>query len=147
MDAIDRLTARQKDCLRLVGEGYTSKEIGPRLGISYVTVDNYIRAALELLRVESRAEAARLLRARELDQPLIGQPLPLAAQPGLGSASQSTDDGGHSWLARFVPPLGGARNKLGPEAKAFAIIKVAVLSLSGLIVATIAVAVILWLLR
>jgi FixJ family two-component response regulator len=43
----DRLTLRQKDCLRLVAQGYTSKEIGRELGISYSTVDNHLLAATQ----------------------------------------------------------------------------------------------------
>lgn len=69
---ISRLTQRQADCLRLVAKGYTSKEIGRQLGISYSTVDNHVLAAAQLLGVPSRAEAARQLvehdQALRLDQ-------------------------------------------------------------------------------
>nr|WP_294814522.1 helix-turn-helix transcriptional regulator [uncultured Sphingomonas sp.] len=141
---VDRLTDRQKDCLRLVGQGYTSKQIGPRLGISHVTVDNYIRTALELLQAESRAGAARMLVAHELDQPLIHQPPGLAAEPHPHSEIPLSDTGRSS---RFVPPLGGQRNTLPAEGKVYAILKVAVLGLSGLFALTLALAALLWLLR
>lgn len=68
--AIGRLTERQKACLRLVGQGYTSKEIGRHLGISPATVDNHIRAVLDALQAETRQEAARLLATVEASQPL-----------------------------------------------------------------------------
>lgn len=147
MDAIARLTERQKDCLRLVGQGYTSKQIGPQLGITHVTVDNYIRTALDLLHVENRAEAARLLRAHELDQPLIHQPRQLAAAPAAAPIPVQTDEGSRFWLSRLIPPLGGQRNSRTPEGKVLAILGVAVLSLSTLIILTIAVATLFWLLR
>ncbi|WP_404335538.1 LuxR C-terminal-related transcriptional regulator [Sphingomonas sp. MMS12-HWE2-04] len=147
MDAITRLTERQKDCLRLVGQGYTSKQIGPQLGITHITVDNYIRAALDLLQVENRAEAARLLRTHELDQSLIHQPQPLAAIPAATPSPAQTEEGSRSWLSRLVPPLGGRRNSRTPEGKVLAILGVAVLGLSTLIILTIAVATLFWLLR
>jgi hypothetical protein len=43
--------------------------------------------------------------------------------------------------------LGGARNSLGPEARLFAIIQVAVLGFASLFILTLGVAAILWLLR
>ena len=58
---IEKLTERQKDCLRLVAQGYTSKEIGRALDLSPSTVDNHILAAVQLLGAPSRGEAARLL--------------------------------------------------------------------------------------
>ena len=147
MDAIARLTERQKDCLRLVGQGYTSKQIGPQLGITHVTVDNYIRAALDLLQVENRAEAARLLRAHELDQSLIHQPQPLADMPVEPAIPRSTEEGSRSWLSRLVPPLGGRRNTYTPEGKALAILAVAIVGLSTLVGLILVVAALFWLLR
>jgi DNA-binding CsgD family transcriptional regulator len=141
---VDRLTDRQKDCLRLVGQGYTSKQIGPRLGISHVTVDNYIRTALELLQAESRAGAARILAAHELDQPLIHQSPALVGHPRSLSETMPSDTGRS---LRFVPPLGGQRNTLPAEGKVYAILKVAVLGLSGLFALTMAIAALFWLLR
>jgi DNA-binding CsgD family transcriptional regulator len=156
MDAIDRptedqmlnrLTMRQKDCLRLVARGYTSKQIGPQLGISHVTVDNYIRAALELLQVDSRAGAARLLLAHEIDQPLTYQPHALANDDRARSGGAMTEPSGRSWPRRFVPPLGGQRNTLPAEDRVYSILKVAVLGLSSLFILTLGMAVLLWLLR
>lgn len=146
MDAIDRLTGRQKDCLRLVGKGYTSKEIGRRLAISPATVDNHVRSALEVLQTPGRAEAARLLSAREHDQPLTSQP------PGLASAAAkpSPADIGprrQGWWQRLVPPLGGARNELSREGKSLAIFRVAFAGLIVLFLSTLGLATLLWALR
>ncbi len=65
-EAISKLTARQRDCLRLVLQHKQSKEIGRELGISPMTVDNHFRSAIQTLGVSSRLEAARLLAAHEL---------------------------------------------------------------------------------
>ena len=58
---VDRLTAGQLDCLRLVDQHLSSKEIASELGISPHTVDQRIRQALQILGVERRAQAARLV--------------------------------------------------------------------------------------
>ena len=144
---VGRLTDRQKDCLRLVGQGFTSKEIGPRLGITHVTVDNYIRKALELLQVENRMVAARLLVAHELDQPLIYQSIALADAATATPETAPSDASAADRPLRFVPPLGGQRNTLAAEEKVYAILKVAVLGLSGLFTLTIGIASLFWLLR
>jgi DNA-binding CsgD family transcriptional regulator len=58
---IARLSAGQLDCLRLVDRHLNSKEIAVELGISPHTVDQRIRMALQILEVERRAQAARLV--------------------------------------------------------------------------------------
>ena len=62
-DRVARLTPGQLDCLALVYQHLSSKEIAVRLGISPHTVDQRIRQALHLLGVERRGEAARLVAA------------------------------------------------------------------------------------
>lgn len=146
MDPIDRLTERQKDCLRLVGQGYTSKEIGRRLGISPATVDNHIRPALETLGVEGRAEAARLLLAAEDDQPLTSQP-PAVAVPADPSSIADASPATPSRWRRLAPPLGGTPNDLNWEAKNAAIVRVALFGFSGFALLTLGVAFLLWALR
>lgn len=58
------LTRRQKQCLLLVSEGFSSKEIGPRLGIHYKTVDNHIDFALTKLGMTDRREAGRWIKSK-----------------------------------------------------------------------------------
>ena len=58
---VTRLTPGQLDCLRLVDQHLSSKEIAVELGISSHTVDQRIRGALQTLGVERRAQAARLV--------------------------------------------------------------------------------------
>ena len=58
---VARLTPGQLDCLRLVDQHLSSKEIAAELNISPHTVDQRIRQALHILGVERRAQAARIV--------------------------------------------------------------------------------------
>ena len=58
---VARLSPGQLDCLRLVDQHLSSKEIAAELEISPHTVDQRIRQALQILRVETRKQAARLV--------------------------------------------------------------------------------------
>lgn len=86
-NVLDRLSDRQRECLRLVAQGYTSKEIGRMLGLSPSTIDNHIRLATERLGVTNRMAAARMVRD--------GNPARLSSD--------------HRFPT-FLPPLGGAPN-------------------------------------
>jgi DNA-binding NarL/FixJ family response regulator len=61
---LESLTAREKEVLRLVAEGISSRNIGSRLGISYTTVRTHIRSLGSKLGVHSKLEA--IVKAREL---------------------------------------------------------------------------------
>lgn len=147
MDGFARLSERQKECLRLVAQGYTSKQIGRFLGISDRTVDNHIYLALELLCLPGRAEAARVLVAEEAKWSLPKQPPDLAAPPGTSASKDLAVDAEPYRLRRFVPPLGGVRNAHDPGQKVYAIVRVAVFSFASVITLVLAVAVFLWLIR
>jgi DNA-binding CsgD family transcriptional regulator len=58
---VARLSAGQLDCLLLVNEHLSSKEIATELDISPHTVDQRIRGALHILGVERRSQAARIV--------------------------------------------------------------------------------------
>jgi DNA-binding CsgD family transcriptional regulator len=58
---VARLTRGQLDCLRLVDQLLSSKEIATELQISPHTVDQRIRQALAILGVERRTQAARIV--------------------------------------------------------------------------------------
>jgi DNA-binding CsgD family transcriptional regulator len=60
-DRVSRLTSAQLDCLKLVDQHLSSKEIAAELGISPHTVDQRIRQSLAILGVERRAQAARIV--------------------------------------------------------------------------------------
>jgi DNA-binding CsgD family transcriptional regulator len=89
---VARLSAGQLDCLRLVDEHLSSKEIAHELGISPHTVDQRIRQALAILGVERRAQAARIVaQYEEPYQRLIHQSpyIPAGEQSGQPEAAVS----------------------------------------------------------
>jgi RNA polymerase sigma factor (sigma-70 family) len=61
---LERLTPREKEVLRMMAEGTSSREIAARLGISYTTVRTHIRSLGSKLGVHSKLEA--IVKAREL---------------------------------------------------------------------------------
>lgn len=110
------LTDGQRDCLRLVYNHMTSKDIARVLGVSPHTVDMRLRTAMKTLSVGSRIEAARLLVQDEAGgeiapdcyQPLIYHPpeiVPTSESVMLGGpASSEVNDSAHDDQAlRFSP--------------------------------------------
>jgi len=90
------LTARERECLRLVLEHHSSKEIGRLLGVSQTSVDTHLRRARHKLGVNERYAAARLLAEWESRGHASGghaAPAKQASPPRRGSA----------WR---LPPLG-----------------------------------------
>jgi len=61
---LERLTRREKEVLRLMAEGTSSRDIADKLGISYTTVRTHIRSLGSKLGVHSKLEA--IVKAREL---------------------------------------------------------------------------------
>jgi two-component system, NarL family, invasion response regulator UvrY len=59
-DPLDRLTAREIDILRLLGEGQTYTQIATALGVSYKTVANSSSTIKDKLAVETIADLIRL---------------------------------------------------------------------------------------
>lgn len=59
--AVNRLTEKQRECLRLVWRHYDSKKIARELGILPDAVDGRIKTATKTLGVSDRFEAARML--------------------------------------------------------------------------------------
>jgi DNA-binding CsgD family transcriptional regulator len=149
MDAekIARLTDRQKDCLRLVGQGFTSKEIGRLLDLSPSTVDNHITTAVQALEATNRGEAARHLggfeTGSELRQKLPRQSGDLADAPK--DAMLSTEAGADGWNPQghqlfTLPPVGGKPNDLDGTSRTLRILQVAVLAAATAIALTILIA-------
>ena len=80
-----KLTPGQLDCLRLVDQHLSSKEIAAELHISPHTVDQRIRQALGILGVERRTQAARLVAQHSGPyQRLIHQSPYIPAEPQTG---------------------------------------------------------------
>jgi len=65
--ALDVLTEREEQILRLVADGLSNKEIGRRLDLQEKTIKHYMTGILQKLNVRNRVEAA--LRASELLRP------------------------------------------------------------------------------
>ena len=61
---VDPLTDRERQVLRLAGEGFRSAEIGRQLHLTEGTVRNYLSEAISKLGASNRVEAARLARSR-----------------------------------------------------------------------------------
>jgi RNA polymerase sigma factor (sigma-70 family) len=61
---LEKLTAREREVLRLMAQGISSREIASKLGISYTTVRTHIRSLGSKLGVHSKLEA--IVKAREL---------------------------------------------------------------------------------
>ncbi len=108
-DSVARLTQGQLDCLLLVDQHLSSKEIAVELGISSHTVDQRIRQALQILQVERRAQAARLVAQRHAPyQRLIhqspdieGKPIPGQFDGAVGFQIRHADRAGKAGVLGF----------------------------------------------
>ena len=88
-ERVGRLSPGQLDCLLLVDQHLSSKEIAAQLKISPHTVDQRIRGALQTLGVERRTQAARVVaRHHEPYQRLIHQ------SPHIEGPSPAVQSGG-----------------------------------------------------
>ena len=62
----ERLTVREREILKLMGEGSSNKAIARQLGISEGTVKTHVKSVLQKLEVASRTEAVSLAARRGL---------------------------------------------------------------------------------
>ena len=60
----DPLTDRERQALRLAGDGKTTADIADRLGLSEGTVRNYLSEAMTKIGAMTRVEASRIARAK-----------------------------------------------------------------------------------
>ncbi|NJS15093.1 MAG: helix-turn-helix transcriptional regulator [Sphingopyxis sp.] len=116
-DLAGKLSTRQKQCLLLVGEGYSSKEIARKLGIAPSTVDSHVNSATQLLGSDDRRKAARML--------TLGQ----TSEPSEQHEAENPDN--QFVLFRF-PPLGGRVNKLTPYARMLHIVQISLIAMVAL---------------
>jgi DNA-binding NarL/FixJ family response regulator len=65
-DDLDRLTAREREVLRLIARGYAYKEIAKELFISVKTVETHVSAVLRKLQLSNRYELTRWATDRRL---------------------------------------------------------------------------------
>jgi DNA-binding CsgD family transcriptional regulator len=115
---LSRLSIRQRQCLELVGKGYTSKEIGRQLNLSPSTVDNHLRGALQRLDLSNRAAAARLFaESHQLDTVEA-------------SILQSHNEVKQSLFR--LPPLGGRVNNLSARRRVWHMVQIALFGIMGM---------------
>lgn len=132
----DRLTRREVQCVRLVGEGLSNKEIARRLNVSPNTVNNHLSNAYAKLGTSDRFEAAAIASRDYPDFSRIA-PIPMSAAPPsvlprVTPGSRSGDGGNRdsltsSWLLPR-PPRGAIRLVL-----ILAIAAVAAIVVSGIV--------------
>jgi DNA-binding CsgD family transcriptional regulator len=109
-ERISRLSSGQLDCLRLVDQLLSSKEIAAELKISPHTVDQRIRQALAILGVERRAHAARIVARykgpyqRLIHQPpyIVGNAQPSHPQAAVSHQIRHADRAGEAGGAGFL---------------------------------------------
>jgi DNA-binding CsgD family transcriptional regulator len=109
-ERIARLSAGQLDCLLLVDQLLSSKEIAAELKISPHTVDQRIRLALAVLGVERRAQAARIVAGhkgpyqRLIHQSpyIVGEPQPSHPDAAVSHQIRHADRAGEAGGAGFL---------------------------------------------
>lgn len=147
-DTLPALSEGEKQCLRLVAQGFNSKEIARQLQVSEHTVDQRVRTSLRKFGVPTRKEAARLFVSVQdpaaqsgTYQPLIYQSERLASDPEPASSlvqphRSDAKPEPRSLLRRilaFGPPLGGSTNELSIDGRILAMVRAAVLTGVGVV--------------
>jgi DNA-binding CsgD family transcriptional regulator len=132
--ASEALTDSQIRCLRLVGQGMSSKEIALETGLSPRTVDQYVNRAASTLGASSRREAARILNLVEAAE---SKKMQLQSQ-GVADLRDdgSLDASGGDRVAQenaarifsWLPPLGGKRHDLNATETIGEIVKAALIA-------------------
>lgn len=124
----ERLSPRHRECLRLVFERHTSKEIAAKLGIGVGTVDSYISEAVALLGAQNRRRAAEILFASNAHAaPGIsqGETTGVAQAPASSPIPGSSSQPG-TWLDLLPLRISGAkRNEFKPIRRLFWILQIA----------------------
>lgn len=136
---VESLSDNQKVCLRLVAQNMTSKEVAQRTGLSFHTVDTYLKGALVKLGASNRRDAARMLLEYEQSQKSGYPPPAVDLVPETGD--QGTTISAGSWLNIITPPpLGGSSNLLSASQRTIEVLKVAAIAAVILISLTLLIA-------
>jgi DNA-binding CsgD family transcriptional regulator len=159
-EGFDRLTDGQRDCLRLVLQHFSIKEIGRELGIAPSTVNQRLERARSALGVDTSPEAARLVARREgwsgiwTHDPRSVSPLPAEPETGLsevateeigrddaddmearaGRLNDPADPPYRSFIKWPFPTSGRRHNDLTATGRLAWVLPVAILSVSLLII-------------
>ncbi|WP_336923451.1 response regulator transcription factor [Aquipuribacter sp. SD81] len=65
-DELDRLTAREREVMRLIARGFSYKDVGSELFISVKTVETHVSSVLRKLQLSSRHELTRWAAERRI---------------------------------------------------------------------------------
>ena len=133
------LSEGQKNCLRLVARGLSSKEIAKDTGLTPQTVDTYVKAVLARTGAPNRREAARQLVARELSQESGSPSATIAFSGGPADDSAQTGTGGR-WGRFRLPPVGGGLHDLNWAQKSYQALLVAVAAAAVVVALALAIA-------
>ena len=98
-DPVARLSEGQRECLRMVYRHMETKEIARKLGISPDGVTQRIKAAMRILGVNRRKDAALILARAEGTEsypPLVYPPRDIAMAPEPAMFAASTEGGRYS---------------------------------------------------
>lgn len=125
-DLVAQLSDGQRDCLRLVYNHLTSKDIARILNVSPHTVDMRLRTSMKLLGVTNRIEAARLLVQEETRlglapdgyQPLIYQSPDMEISPNpdiLGPTASQASDAATGFDPTTATASKLVRSDIGPD--------------------------------
>lgn len=133
------LTDVQVRCLHLVARGYTSKEIAKELGLTPMTVDQYLHRAKKTVGAPDRRSAARRVldppdanafKPFEFKTPSVAKALPDVTPVALpGKGDTETSDAKQWQVHLWFPLLGGSRSDLDANQKTKVILRIAGLSL------------------
>jgi len=102
----ESLTEAQKECLRLVYQGYKSKQIAQFLSVTSFAIDERLKRAMQTLGASDRNDAARMLAQYEGNtyQRLVCQSPDVASLPDSAPAIAPSEDAGK--LHRPMQKLG-----------------------------------------
>ena len=148
---LGELSESQRACLLLVRDGFTSKEIARRTGLTPQTVDQYMSKAAATLGVSSRRDAARILTeafeppfsTSELRTPTVADAANIAPPDGSPESDKlfvQSVDGTEKFTRTLsaigqvkelisLPPVGGKRHELGWIGKATIVVRIAVVAI------------------
>jgi len=129
---IEELSESQRQCLRLVLQNRTSKEIAKETGLSPHTVDTYLLRAAATLGATNRREAARIFSEIEQSERFGYEARQLEIIPANpeadGAPSQGVGRSRGRWLLRQFPAIGGEPHELTLNQMIFAVMKISIAS-------------------
>lgn len=131
--ALERLTDREKDCLRRLQRHQTAKEMAIDMGISPHAIEKRLKMARAKLGVSSSLQASRLLAAREGYQTTIPQPSDLdgTSTRRLALSRRSMALGAFLMSIAIVALIFVMLHDVAPAAESFAIPKPDEILISG----------------